>query len=269
MKSRSRILIFTMACAFAAVSAKAEDAPALSAKDLAAKLRVLQQDGSSFVRLKMEVRPPAGAPKFSVQLQIKQRRTAGSTEVIYQVLWPTERAGEAVLLKQSGNGPAKGTIFTPPDKSRELTATQMKDALLGSDLSHADVLENFFAWENQAIVGTEVVNRVTCQILESKPAKGQRAAYATVRSWVDSRRLVPLKIEKYAESGEIVRRIETTDVATDDLRRSVPAKLTVSSPQKGSSTVLDGSKLKHGVALGDHDFTPEGIKNLTPPQAAP
>lgn len=269
MKTRSRILIFTMSCGLMTVPANAEDAAALSAKDLAAKLSALQQDGSSFVRLKMEVKPPAGAPKFSLQLQIKQRRSAGSTEVIYQVLWPKERAGEAVLLKQSGNGPAKGTLFTPPDKLRELTATQMKDGLLGSDLSYSDVLENCFAWESQAIVGTVIVDRVTCQILESKPAKGQRTTFSAVRTWVDSRRLVPLKIEKYTASGEVARRIETNDVATDDLRRSIPANLTVSNPQKGSSTVLDGSKIKHGVALGDHDFTPEGIKNLTPPQTAP
>jgi len=248
------------------LTAAAEPPPSLSAKDLAAKLSALQEDGPSWVRMKMVVKPPAGTPKFSLQLQVKQRRTPKSTEVVYQVLWPKARAGESVLLRQSGNEPASGSLFTPPNTLRALEAPQMQEALFGSDLSYADVLENFFAWENQTIVGTEVVGRVTCQILESKPGKGQHSGYSGVRTWVDSRRLVPLRIEKFLPSGALVRRFVTTKVATDDLRRSVPANLTVSSPQKGSATELDGSKLKHDVVLTDRDFTPEGIKEVTTPR---
>ena len=252
-------------CALLALPAHAAEAPAIAAKDLAAQLSALQQDGSSFVRLKLSSKP-AGAAKFSLQLQIKQRRTQGSTEVVYQVLWPKERLGEAVLVKQSGNGAASASLFTPPNTVRTLSAAQMKEALFGSDLSYADVVENFFAWENQAIVGTEMVDKVNCQILESKPGKGQRSTYSGVRTWVDARRLVPLRIEKYLPSGALARRIDTRDVATDDRGRSVPANLTVTSPQQGSTTDLEGSKLKHGVALTDRDFTPEGIKEITTPR---
>ncbi len=261
MKTLHRLIT----CALLALPAHAAEAPAISAKDLAAQLSALQQDGSSFVRLKLSAKP-AGAAKFSLQLQIKQRRTQGSTEVVYQVLWPKERLGESVLLKQSGNGAASGALFTPPNTVRTLNAAQMKEALFGSDLSYADVLENFFAWENQTLVGTEVVDRVNCQILESKPGKGQRSIYSGVRTWVDARRLVPLRIEKYLPSGALARRIDTRDVATDDKGRSVPANLTVTSPQQGSTTDLEGSKLKHGVALTDRDFTPEGIQEITTPR---
>ena len=43
-------------------------------------------------------------------------------------------------------------------------ASQMKEALFGSDLSYEDVIENFFAWNRQAIVGNETINRVDCTI---------------------------------------------------------------------------------------------------------
>ncbi|MES2657928.1 MAG: outer membrane lipoprotein-sorting protein [Verrucomicrobiota bacterium] len=263
-----KTLLSILSCAFVAQSAHSAEAPVLSAKDLAAKLSLLQQDGSSFVRLKLDAKPPAGTPKFSLQLQIKQRRTAKSTEVVYQILWPKERMGEAVLLKQSAGGAASGSLFNPSGTVRALGGPQMKEALFGSDLSYADVLENFFAWDNQAIVGSEVVDRVNCQILESKPGKGG-SSYSVVRTWVDTRRLVPLRIEKYLPSGAVARRIDTRDVAKDDTGRSVPANLTVSSPQKSSSTDLTGSKLKHGVALTDHDFTPAGIKDLAVPKSGP
>jgi Outer membrane lipoprotein-sorting protein len=230
-----------------ALSANAAD----TATELAAKLSASQQDGSSLVRLKMEARG------VTLQLQIKQRRTASGTEVVYQILWPKERLGESVLLKKIGNQAATGTLFVPPANLRQL---DMKDALFGSDVSYADVLENFFAWPNQAIVGTEVVNRVSCQILESKPSKDQRSNYAAVRTWVDTKRLAPLRIEKYNASGQVTRRIDSGRVVTDDIGRHVPTDLTVTDPTKGSSTELDGSKLKHDVTFTAEEFTREGLK---------
>lgn len=259
-----KTLFALISCLLIDPAAIAAEAP--SAKDLAAKLSALQQDGSSYVRLKMNVNPAAGGGKYSLQLQIKQRRTQTSTEVIYQVLWPKERAGEAVLLRQSGKQAATGTYFMPPDTQRAISSAQMKDSLLGSDLTYGDVMENFFAWDNQAIMGEEVAHRVKCQILESKPGKADRSRYTAVRTWVDPTRLIPLRIEKY--SGTLVCRIDTTDVARDDNGRFVPANLTVSSPAKGSSTVLDGAKLKHGVVYAANVFTPEGLKDLSPPGSA-
>ncbi len=249
MKTLHTLITF----ALLALSVNAAD----SATELAAKLSAAQQDGSSLVRLKMEARG------ITLQLQIKQRRAASATEVVYQILWPKERLGESVLLRKIGTQAATGTHFVPPDTVRPL---DMKDALFGSDVSYADVLENFFAWPNQAIVGTEVVNRVSCQILESKPGKGQRSNYTTVRTWVDARRSVPLRIEKYNTLGQVTRRIDSGRVVTDDIGRHVPAGLTVSDPRSSTATELDGSKLKHDVTFTDAEFTAQGIKQLTTPR---
>ncbi len=251
MKPYLTLLFFTL------TAFHAQSADAISANDLAAKLSAQQQDGSSVVRLKIAVQGPT---KTTLQLQIKQRRTSASTEVVYLVLWPKERAGEAVLLRKSGNQAATGSIFTPPDKISTLDSSQMKEALFGSDLTYADVLENFFAWQNQAIVGTEIVNRVSCQILESKPGKGQRSNHAAVRTWVDARRLVPLRVEKYNAAGQVTRRIESGRIVTDDIQRHVPTGLTVSDLQKGSVTELEGSSLKHDVNFTAQEFTPAGLQ---------
>ena len=231
-----------------------------TATELAARLSASQQDSSSLVRLKMEARG------VTLQLQIKQRRTANATEIVYQILWPKERFGESVLLKKISNQDATGTLFVPPATVRQL---DMKDALFGSDVSYADVLENFFAWPNQAIVGTEVMKRVDCQILESKPGKGQRSNYTSVRTWVDTKRLVPLHIEKYNAAGQVIRRIDSGRIVTDDIGRHVPAGLTVTDLRTNSVTELDGSKLKHDVNYIDNDFTTEGLKQAVTPRTTP
>jgi hypothetical protein len=262
-----RLAAAILCSALAIFSARAADtaAPTMSAVDLAARLSAAHQDGASYVRLRLDV---SGAAKVALQLQIKQRRTKAGSEVVYQVLWPKERKGEAVLLRKIGERSATGSLFRPPDSLRPLSGEQMNDALFGSDLTYEDVIENFFAWDRQSIVGTEVVDRVPCQILESKPGKGQVSTYGSVRSWVDTRRLVPLRVEKYTASGKLARRIETTKVANDDIDRYIPANLTVRGRSADSVTELDGSKIKHDVTYTDREFTPEGIKELKPSTSA-
>lgn len=249
MKTLFVLLVSTLAAAAADTAA-----------DLAARLSALQQDGTSFIRMKMEFQ------QTTLQVQIKQRRTRSATEVIYQILWPKERAGEAVLLRKTANQTASGTQFVPPDTVRSLTSAQMKESLFGSSLCYADVVENFFAWEHQTITGTEILDRTSCLILESKPGKTDRSVYALVRTWVAPRRFVPLRVDKYFASDRLARRIDTTRVVTND-GRHIPANMTVHDPLKGSATDLDGSNIKRAVIYDDATFTPAGLRLLTPPRS--
>ena len=51
--------------------------------------------------LRLEVKQPGDTTKITLQLQIKERRTKSATDLVYQVLWPKERKGEAVLLHKA------------------------------------------------------------------------------------------------------------------------------------------------------------------------
>jgi hypothetical protein len=239
----------------------AESGGAISAGELAARVNA-KQEGSSYVRVRMS---SASSPA-PLQLQIKSRVSRGSAEILYQVLFPKERKGEAVLLRRSGNR-MSGIIFTPPNGLRELGAAQLDAPLFGSDLSCEDIIDSPFAWEQQAIVGTEVIDGTECQILESKPGKGSRSSYASVRTWIDPRRAVPLRIEKYGDSGKVVRRISTTRILLDG-GDSLPANLRVYGP-RGSVTELDGSRIKRGMSFPDETFSVEGLRELSAPRNAP
>jgi hypothetical protein len=223
----------------------------------------------AYVRLRLEIKQPGDTTKISLQLQIKERRTKTASDLVYQVLWPKERKGEGVLLHKTAGRPPSGSLFTPPDKLRSLDSSQMNDPLFNSDLSYLDVIEDFFTWENQALVRTEVLKGASCVILESKTGKAESSNYGRVRSWIDPNRLVPLRIEKYLPSGKLSRRIETTRVATDDKGRPIPANLTVQGPRENSVTDLDGSRIKHDVTFSDREFTPEGLKEVSAPNGSP
>jgi hypothetical protein len=234
-----------------------------SAPELAKKLSAAMQDGNSSVRVKMEIRTSTAESKGLLQLQIKARRTSAGSEVVYQVLWPKERKGESILLRRMGDRAPSGALFLPPDSLSSISASQLKEAVFGGDLAYADLVENFFAWEHQAITGTETVDQVPCQVLESKPGKGDHSIYSRVRSWIDLKRLVPLRVEKYAESGQLVRRIDTTRVAEDDTDRQVAATLLVRRPGQEVMTEMEGTRSRHDVTFPDSDFTPEGLRMLS------
>jgi outer membrane lipoprotein-sorting protein len=250
-------------------SSSANPAPALSAAELAARLSAWQQDGVSYARARMEIKQSSGATRNALQIQIKSRRTRTTTEVVYQLLWPKERKGESVLLRKAKDGAASGSTFIPPDKLRAIDSSQMDEPLFGSDLSFEDLVDNFFAWKHQSLVGVEDVGGVSCQILESKPGKGERSSFSAVRTWVDTRRFVPLRIEKYMAGDRLVRRIDAADVVSDDIGRPVPSKVTVRGLRRDSITELDGSRIKHDVTFPDTQFTPEALREVTIPRATP
>jgi hypothetical protein len=241
----------------------AAESQTMTGKELAARLSELRQNGSSYVRLRMDIN---GGTKETLQLQIKERRMKSSTEVVYQVLFPKERKGESVLVRKIENRAATGSIFVPPNTLRSID--DLKEPLLGSDLAYEDIVDNFFAWDQQTIIDTEKVDGEKCAVLESKPGKDEPSIYGSVRSWIDVRRLVPLRVEKYDSSGKMVRRIDTTRVVTD-AGHHIPANLTVSGARSDSSTLIDGSRIRHDVTYTDRDFTIEGLKEIITPRKSP
>src|SRR5271155_4626030 len=135
-----RITAATLGLAILTSSAGATDTQiaAISAQDLAGHLSALQ-DGTSYVRLRLEVKQPIDTTKIVLQLQIKERRTKNAIDVFYQVLWPKERKGEGVLLHKAGGDPPDGSLFMPPATVTTLGTSEMNGALFGSDLSYQDV----------------------------------------------------------------------------------------------------------------------------------
>lgn len=236
-------------------------AQAPSGKELAAELNAAHQDGTSYIRMRLEVNG-GGA----IQIQSKQRHVQGSSEAIYQILFPKERKGESVLLKKTSSGAPSGSVFIPPSEEKSLSAGDMKQRLFGSDLTYEDMIGNFFAWSNQSIQGQEDIGRHTCWILQSKPSGADHSSYASVKSWIDVERKVPLKVEKYDSKGALRVSIETTNVEKDDLGRYLPASLEAKRSGSGGSSVFEGSRIKHGVGLTDADFTPQALKDLTVPK---
>jgi hypothetical protein len=235
----------------------------LSASGLAARLDALQQNGSSHLRLRLETDGPSG--KSVLQIQILQLRTPAATHLLCQILWPKERQGEGVLLKQEGRKPISGFVFTPPDAMKAVDGEALREPLFGSDLRLADLIENFYAWESQTFGAEEEAGRVKCRILESKPGGGRRTVDVLVRSWIDTARLVPMRVEKFSKPGRPGRIFETTRVTREEDGRFLPASLTIRAPDAQSTTSLEGSRINTRVSYTPENFTPDALRAIQKP----
>ncbi len=251
--ARLRVLLLL---AFSSIAAH----PHLRAQDagaLAATLRKSVLDGSSVTRLKLEMAPQAGGEKGVLQLQVKARRGPAGSEVLYQVLWPKTRQGEGFLLQKPDNRAATGIHFTPPNT---VAPVKLQEGIFGSALAYEDLVDDFYGWKSQELVGEETLGRVACLILESKPGPGQPSGYSSVRSWIDAKRTVPVRIEKYGAGGALVRRITITRLAKDDINRLIPSTFTVQRAGMEGETALEGTSIKHDVTLTDADFTDDALR---------
>lgn len=218
-----------------------------TAPKLALAMAEAVEDADAVARVKMTT-PETGV----LQIRIKSRRGGSKVAVAYEILWPNERKGEGFVLRQSGGGAVQGALKTASGAVSKLGASDLSDPLFGTALAYADAIENFFRWENQSLSGTEAVGKMDCIVLESEPGGGETSIYGKVRSWIDPDRMVTMRVEKYDKSGQIARRIETTQVAKDDRGRHVPAGLSVK--VGGKVTEIDGVNVRHDVTHSDADF---------------
>jgi hypothetical protein len=250
--------LFSTAIALGLVCLQAQEAtaPLMSASELAKRMNASVQ-GNALIRTQLEIHFPSGGKRV-LQLQIKQRRTETVTDLSYRVLWPNEYKDQLVILHQESGKAPTGWVIIPHQPVRTLGPSDMKEGLFESDLAYEDAVENVYSWKEQTLAGTEVINNVNCQILESKPGNSASSIYARARSWIDPRRLVPLRIEKYSASGELMRRIDITRVARDEKHNPIPAGLTVRTPGKNTISEFNGARIDQDVNLTDEDFSPTG-----------
>jgi len=257
MKTLSTLLLCLIWIGFTASGSIAQEG-----SELAGKMASGSTDGDSIAKLKMQIKSGSGS-NASLNLQIKSRRNAGKSQVLYQVLFPLNRKGEAALLSQAGASTPGGYVLSPPNSApRPLGKSNLLERALNSDLAYLDLIENFFLWENQNITGSETVGRIDCLQLESKPGSGDSSPYSLVKSWIDPKKLVAMRVEKYDSSGNMALRIDAKNITKDDEGRFVPSSLSARRTGSGTITEIDGSSIRHDVSYTDADFTASTMATL-------
>jgi hypothetical protein len=237
-----------------------EKAP--SAAQLIASVKAAKPVGGVYARVRMEQTLAAG--KTTLQVQVKRRTTAtGTSEHLYQVLFPKERKGEALLLRINGKG-FTGSRFVPGKGVTALKPTDRRVPLFGTDLTVEDLLADFLDWSQHSTTGHENVGSVPCTVIESKPSGGS-AGPSKVVTWIDEKRLATMRIHIYDGGAKPTRSVETGKLIRGDSGYYIPASFTISTAATGSSTLLEGVRSDNGLTFTDADFTEAAMQVITGP----
>jgi len=101
--------------------------------------------------------------------------------------------------------------YTPEPNDRIITISGhlLRQSVMGSDLSYEDMTENDRLQDayDAKMLGREELNGRDCYVIELT-GKVDDLAYHSRKLWVDSQRFLPVREERFAKSGKLLKRTE-------------------------------------------------------------
>lgn len=240
-----------------AIPVHAEEARAWSAPELIATVKAAKPKGGLLVRVRMEQTKPDG--KQVILAQIKRRDTAdGATEQLFQITFPKERKGEALLLRTKRGSPFTARTFKPGQGFQKLTAADKRTPIFGTDMTLEDALAEFLDWSKHEAIGKEKVRSGQCMIIESTPPTAGTSP-SKVKTWVDEKRFIAWRVQLFDGSDQPARVVEAEEVIRLPSGYWCPRTFTVSTPARNTQTKIAGSSSSE-QEFTDADFSDAAIE---------
>lgn len=203
---------------------------------------------------------------FQAVVEMEIAKPEGSRSMKFRV-W--NRGKEKALVKVIAPAKDKGTSNLRIDFSLwqylpnverviKIPPSMMLQNWMGSDFSNDDLVKTSALSRDYThkIDGREKLgNTPTVRIL-CAPKPDAPVVWDKVIVWLTEKDFVPVQHEFYSEKGELVRRMEGTEVKAFGSHK-IPTVLKMTSLKKGSSTTMRYSEVVFDAPLDDKLFTQE------------
>jgi outer membrane lipoprotein-sorting protein len=183
--------------------------------------------------------------------------TSGSNKSFTEFLYPPRDAGTKML--KLGD---ELWMYTPEtDRTIKISGHMLRQSVMGSDLSYEDMMEDRKLLDEYAatVVGEDTVRGRKCWVVELA-AKVPDVSYATRKVWVDEERYVPLRENRFAKSGKLLKTTEVDSVSRIQ-GRWVADRVTFRDVLKqgaGTEFILDSLQLN--VLIPDYVFSKASLR---------
>ncbi len=126
----------------------------------------------------------------------------GDDDAFSEYLSPPREKGTKMLKL----GDELWTYYPQTDRIVSISGHMLRQSVMGSDLSYEDYMENphLTAIYNAVIDSTVTLDERPCWVLRLT-AKQDDLAYHSRKLWVDQERYLPLKEERFARSGILLK----------------------------------------------------------------
>jgi len=147
------------------------------------------------------------------------------------------------------------------DRIIQISGNMLRQSVMGSDLSYEDMMDDRKLTEiySAKVTREEKIGDRNTFIVELT-AKVEDVAYFTQKVWVDQERYIPLKEERYAKSGQLLKRVELKEVQKIQGRWFPTVILYKDVLKDGNGTEFKMSSLKFNEDIPDYIFTKAALK---------
>ena len=151
--------------------------------------------------LTMTLTETGHAPRVRQLISYQLRRKPGEQAVLTRFTEPADIAGTGLLTLDHVRSETDQWIFLPAlDRVRRISASRKGGRFVNSELYYEDLRDRKPTQDEHRIIGREVLNGVTCDILESTPTTADNSVYLKRVSWIDPNTLLPLRIDFYEKN---------------------------------------------------------------------
>lgn len=181
----------------------------------------------------------------------------GEKAALVEYLSPAREKGTKMLLLND----ELYTYAPASDRIIQISGHLLRQSVSGSDLSYEDMLENGALLDvyNAELAGEEVWNERKCYVLQLN-AKNSDVAYPSRKLLIDSERYLPLKEERYAKSGKLLKVIEIRDL-TQIQNRWYPKEVFFKDMlSNGQGTIYKIEEIEFGMDIPEHFFTKAALR---------
>ena len=182
----------------------------------------------------------------------------GTDKSLVEYLSPAREKGKKMLKLED-----RIWTYTPEPNDRIITISGhlLRQSVMGSDLSYEDITDNHKLVDlyDADISGSEEFEGRPCWVV-ALTAKEEDVTYHTRKIWVDIERWLPLKEERYARSGRLLKTTLITDVFEVD-GRWYPKRMTFKDMlQRGEGTEYIIDSIDFDVEVPDHMLTKAALR---------
>ena len=181
----------------------------------------------------------------------------GTEQSFTEFLAPAREKGTKMLKL----GDQLWTYSPSTDRTILISGHMLRQSIMGSDLSYEDkmedpVLHNLYSAK---VVGEEMFLDRPCWVLELT-AKKADVAYYSRKIWVDKERYVPLKENRYAKGGKLLKTFEVKTITRIQNRWVADRAVFKDVLKKGDGTEFVLNSIEFNADIPDYIFSKAALR---------
>jgi len=234
---------------------------------LAATVAIAQQPSGDLILKKVDDNFGSGNKIIVAEMIIHGRRGSrtikskswiqGTEQSFTEFLAPAREKGTKMLKL----GEQLWTYTPSTDRTIKISGHMLRQSLMGSDMSYEDkmedpVLHNLYSAK---VIGEEMFLERPCWVLELT-AKRTDIVYYSRKIWVDTERYVPLKENRYAKSGKLLKTLEVKNIIRVQSRWVANRAVFKDVLKKGDGTEFVLESIEFNADIPSHIFSKAALR---------